>query len=433
MNMKEFLGCLALMTAAVSSAQEWSIEAVDSLASYPSIAIDSNDCPHIAYCSDNEILKYAMWNGSEWEFQIVDSTGSVGGAASLALDSQDNPHIAYYDGSDCSLKYTRWDGSSWVTTTIRDSGGWISLALDSSGNPHIAFCDYETEYPEVWYASWTGTHWLTSMVSYPGGFYPSIAVDSSDRPHLSYHQEYGYDLEYAYLNSNLEWEKTQVDTDGGTNTSIAVSSTDYPHISYTSSDGYLKTASWNGSSWETECVDDAVGWTSLVLNSSDNPRIAFFSTEDEMLSYASWNGSDWEIDAVDTIGEVSWRMQCTLALDSSQNPHMVYTDHNCNLKYAWKQGQETPDESGGFSSIEIQPNPFASELSITYSLAESADAEVSVFDILGRRQVNLVQGQLPHGENTIVWSPEYMIPAGIYFVVLESAGERVASRVVLIR
>jgi hypothetical protein len=106
---------------------------------YNSLALDSNDNPHISYYG-NDNLKYAIWNGSGWVSQTVDAPGTVGQFNSLALDSNDDPHISYYSNN--NLKYATWNGSGWVMQTI-DTGGmrFSSLALDSNDAPHISYYD----------------------------------------------------------------------------------------------------------------------------------------------------------------------------------------------------------------------------------------------------------------------------------------------------
>jgi hypothetical protein len=50
-------------------------------------------------------IKYAYWDGSEWQIQTVDSEGYVGPYTSIVLNIGDAPHISYYDESNGALKY----------------------------------------------------------------------------------------------------------------------------------------------------------------------------------------------------------------------------------------------------------------------------------------------------------------------------------------
>jgi hypothetical protein len=84
--------------------------------------------------------------GTAWATEIVDSAGDVGYYTSLALDSNDNPHISYCDATNRDLKYIRMSGGVWSAPITLDNAGdvgyYTSLALDSNDNPHISYQDH---------------------------------------------------------------------------------------------------------------------------------------------------------------------------------------------------------------------------------------------------------------------------------------------------
>ena len=104
-----------------------------------SIAVDSNDNPHISYYDQtNGDLKYARWTGSTWIIQTVESTGTVGLYSSIALDSNNRPHISYYDYINADLKYAHWTGSTWNIQTVDSggqAGGTCRLGMGASAYP----------------------------------------------------------------------------------------------------------------------------------------------------------------------------------------------------------------------------------------------------------------------------------------------------------
>ena len=71
---------------------------------------------HLDYLDYKSILPVTFDNG--WNIEIVDSEFNVGLYSSLALDSNDSPHILYYDGHNCDLKYAFMNGSEWTVKLL---------------------------------------------------------------------------------------------------------------------------------------------------------------------------------------------------------------------------------------------------------------------------------------------------------------------------
>jgi hypothetical protein len=65
-----------------------------------SLILDSQMNPHLTY-SDQKIMKYTKWDGSNWQQQIVidvsDTSTILGQQTSMQLDDQGYVHIAYYE------------------------------------------------------------------------------------------------------------------------------------------------------------------------------------------------------------------------------------------------------------------------------------------------------------------------------------------------
>ncbi|MGD8566211.1 MAG: hypothetical protein PVF96_07690 [Candidatus Bathyarchaeota archaeon] len=346
-----------------ASPTTWIIETVDAaldVGHYCSIALDSDDSPHISYHDYHwQNLKYAtislIMPGPKWAITQIDAIQMVGEFTSLALDSNDRPHISYYDEGYDDLKYTRWTGSTWAIETVDASGDvgyYTSLALDSNDRPHISYLDVIND--DLKYSRWTGSAWNIETVDSIGmlGYITSLAVDSNNHPHISYHDRTNSDLKYARWMGSA-WAIETVDSTGniGSYSSIVVDSTDNPHISYyDETNGDLKYAKWTGSTWNIEIVDSTgnVGLdNSLALDSSSKPHISYRDYTNEDLKYARWTGSAWSIETVDSTGDVG--SSSSLALDSEDRPHISYYDFtNKNLKYA-----TTSDEY--FATISVTP------------------------------------------------------------------------------
>ncbi len=376
------LALAALLTStenySASQTQDWQIQTVDDIyddwvGRWTSLALDSLDRPRISYTYGwgswpvfYSYLKYAQWTGSSWQFQVVADTGSVGWGTSLALDSNDSPHISYnyyYYRSPTDqlsfLRYAKWTGNNWQISTVSTYDSHLSLALDNGNIPHIA----HNEYGKLSYSSWTGSEWQTQDVDFGGdgiGKENSLTLDRNGNPHISYWDETNGDLKYARWTGGV-WQVQTVDWTGnvGRYTSLALDSNNNPHISYYDvTNGDLKYARWAGSIWQIQTVD-AVGdvgqYTSLELDGNGNPHISYYDGTNGDLKYARWTGSSWEVNTVDSTGNVG--QYTSLELDRNSNPHISYYDvTNRALKYA-RWGETTTPTPTPTSTPTATPSP----------------------------------------------------------------------------
>ncbi|WP_164014539.1 kelch repeat-containing protein [Pyxidicoccus trucidator] len=200
-DVQDYFHTAELLCYGRDSAGEWKRERVDVPGSYggpPSVAVDGEGRPHLAYYDTNKkVLVHAMKGASGWTLETVDASADVGRDASLALDAQGRPHIAYRDETNKDLKYAHWTGSAWnlqQVDTPDDVGGTPALALDAQGRPHISYEDVTRD--NLKYARWNGTAWEVTTVdaSGAGGSDSALAVDASGRAHIVY---FGQGLRYA--------------------------------------------------------------------------------------------------------------------------------------------------------------------------------------------------------------------------------------------
>jgi len=338
-----FLGMFICPVAAL----DWVTETVDStgeVGSYNSQALDSSGKPRISYYDKTHTsLKYAAWDGSVWQKQIIieESGKTLGLYTSLALDAAQTPHICYYYSTQGLVHAVR-NGAAWTTDTVDNSvilseGLTPSVALNESGQPRVVY--YDLLAAGLMYAAWDGAAWQKETIDNTGptNMYASLALDTSGMPRVSYYDATHKVLKYA-KSDGLAWQIETVDSTGdvGQYSSLELDSSGFPHISYydeTKDD--LKYAAWDGTMWQKVIVDSTgigVGkFTSLALNANGNPRISYYNLT--TLKFASRENNIWQMETVDN-SSANVGQYTSLALDSSGNPHISYYDvTNKDLKY----------------------------------------------------------------------------------------------------
>ena len=71
--------------------------------------------------------------------------------------------------------------------------------------------------------------------------------------------------------------------------------------------------------------------------------------------------------------------------------------------------------------MQLSPNPSPGWVQASFTLPQSMDASLELYDLSGRRVQALYEGKLPSGENQHSW--QLNIPAGTYFVLLTAGGQ----------
>jgi hypothetical protein len=329
------------------------VQVVDTLGNIPlvsvcsSFALDSAGNPHVAYSDGKTVgVKYAWWNGTGWNIQVVDTVGDDM-SINLALDSKANPYITYryLDSHGVAyLKYAHWDGAAWKIQTIGVGGDYSSIVVDSKDNPHIAYYGQMS----LRYASWNGERWVIQTVESGGaqavdgsynstGWWVSLKLDANDNPHMSYYRytnfESNGEIKYASWNGvnwNIEHVSTIVASDQYTYTSLALDSNGNPQIAYRGDTGLMYAVS-DGSNWSTQTIDYSfkpaynIGAESLVLDPNDNPYISYVdSYRFSVLKLAFLNGSTWQINTLTPAFHGGY--STSIAMDSSGNIHICRDD-----------------------------------------------------------------------------------------------------------
>jgi len=170
-------------------------------------------------------------------------------------------------------------------------------------------------------------------------------------------------------------------------------------------------------------LNPAAGWATtnfLTVNTTAIP--------------ATWN--TYTISLVIDAGLVNQILQIGFA--STATNYVASGVYYDNL--VWHETGTTGVGGAGGAALALRPaapNPFRSSTRIDYSLPQRGFADVSVYDIGGRRMATLFRGVAEAGPQTASWNGRYadgqLAPAGVYRAVLQTPAGRVTRNIVLAR
>jgi len=87
--------------------------------------------------------------------------------------------------------------------------------------------------------------------------------------------------------------------------------------------------------------------------------------------------------------------------------------------------------------IQNYPNPFNSSTNISFYLANPTSVNLSIYDLLGRKVVTLVNGELQAGQQTINWNgidaSGSQVATGMYLYVLKADGQTYSKHMVMLK
>jgi hypothetical protein len=348
-----------------------------------SLTLDSNQSPHMVYNDtfNNAGLKYAQKVSGNWNVETI--YGSNNGQSSIALTGTNEPRIVF-SKSGIGLMFASKVASSWTIIPIDPAGGtYTSIQIDGSDHYHVSYYSNST----LKYAKWDGVNWTTSTIDAGGnvGAWTSLALDRRGNPSISYYDWTNEDLKLAHWDG-ISWSTQTVATNGrsGRYSSLKIDSNDHPVISYIDEDG-LKLAQWNGSQWDFQLVDDQGKYfTSLALNGGGEPRIAYQNSSAK-LTLAYYSPSGWTKEIVPNSSE----NYISLALSVNDIPHV---GSGSSVSYT-KRDSLTPTSTAVASTM--------TATSITWSWSDDSSFE-SGYRILRASDKSALSPDLP--ANTNQWT-----------------------------
>ena len=77
------------------------------------------------------------------------------------------------------------------------------------------------------------------------------------------------------------------------------------------------------------------------------------------------------------------------------------------------------------------PNPFNPQTTIRFNLDKTGYASLSVFNLLGHKVAQLINGNMSAGEHKVTFDAENL-PSGIYFYRLEAQGNNMTKKMIIL-
>ncbi|HPS54678.1 MAG TPA: hypothetical protein PLP05_03685 [Sedimentisphaerales bacterium] len=315
----------------------WNIKVVDDGGEYCSLEV-INGQPAISYQGDSGELKYARYNGSNWDYETSDDSGILAQSTSLTAISDGNPAIAYWEYMEDDLKYAWYDGSAWHNTILESTGvtgKYTSLAI-IGGQPAISY--YNSTGSELKYARFDGSVWqITTVVTGAIILNTSMIALPDGNPAIVYYDN--YKLKYAWFDGSV-WQNRIVDSASnivGMYASMALLPSGRPAISYYDySNKRLKYAWLNDAdAWVIEIVDDGpyslndVGkYSSLAILPNGNPAISYYDNYSKNLWFALFDDGEWNLTKIDGYYESEDGLYSSLAVLSDNTLGISYHQGN---------------------------------------------------------------------------------------------------------
>jgi FlgD Ig-like domain len=461
----------------------WSREIVVPGGEYTDLALDGSDLPHISFLVGGQ-LSYARKVGSTWYVEYVPIVAAID-RTGIALGPNGAPHIAATLFEE--LFVLVWNGSLWTTEpvpSVTKQGIYDgAMAMDGAGRPHVAYRSSNSNNHDLWYAfagsSWDSTRVTTVGATFDVGHFNDLALDGAGNPVIAYQDGTNGDAMYADAGVKLStalagvtWpvgaERTltwrgagtvdiDLSTDGGatfhslatglTGGNLTVGGQHTFTVPHTPSH-FCKVRLSRQTPFATSVseslftIETSVSLLSmLAARIPDRPGAA-------LVSWRSDPGPEelagYRLEKAPVSG--AWRTLVPLTSETS------FTDVEAGAAARYRLfavnglGEELLLGEAALrplSSLTAWPAPYRGG-SLTVSFATygglgggSGSADVSIFDVRGRRVRTISRGSFAAGYQTATWDGRDAggrdVPAGVYFIRSRTAGQERALKFTVLR
>ncbi|MCK4757659.1 MAG: hypothetical protein KAS67_04330 [Thermoplasmata archaeon] len=305
-----------------------------------------------------------------WTVEVVDDGSLVGDGNSIALDSEGNPHISYVDKQTSSLKYAFWDGGEWNLESVDNEilVGTSETYIDNHDVIHIIYTHELTgigHYDK--YAQKSGDEWDVMTLDFNGRWSPIIDIDSEGRMMLvqsQYYSENSALMIFKWVEGGPP-EPPDIQSEGIiTSSDLVFGSDDSVHILYQErigqfySEAFYLTyyGTYEDGEWVLSLIENRSMYVGDVLNfrpayslflDSDNEPSLFYINQSQVLVRKHLSGNEWKDEPVypetAKVDEYSYDnlpvASCRIDIDTKGNFHILLIgDTKDHLIYGKQSG-----------------------------------------------------------------------------------------------
>ncbi len=281
---------------------------------YPSLAIDKNGVPYLAYQNlDNYKATVKKFDGNNWvNVGTPDVSDGKATGLSLVFDQNNTPYLSYTSGENGEYSYLitvkKFNGTQWVTVgSPFDIGVGVettSLAIKKDGTVYVAFQD-SYNYSAALVKKFNGTKWVAvgGVVSPSSAEFISLAINEKDGfPYVAYSDRY-----YSYKATVKKFNGTSWVSVGPTGftsgsadyTCLAIDKNGNPFLAYEDGNsGKANVRKYDGTNWIWVGDPDftmGVSYESLVIDQNGTPLLAYkdWNADYGKASVSRFNGASW--------------------------------------------------------------------------------------------------------------------------------------------
>lgn len=416
------------------------------------------------YVTGKFTIKYNIYGDAVWVRNWIDPY-----YAAVRIILKDN--IFYLGGwtygDFATVKYDTSGSLIWQTTYNgpgNDIGEQIKdMVLDSKDNVIVtgasqgienysdyATAKYSTDGDTLWVRRYSGISTLTD--DYPFG----ITVDDSDNIYVTGWSD--------GLNDRPQCFTIKYSPDGD-----SLWSHRYPSvgtIGYTGYDiiydrGYIYVVARAHDFNDTLLKYDLDGnliWSSIFVTNNfatNDPRLVIDKIGNIYMTSAggTGSGSDYIVVKYNTAGELLWEYRYRAISTSPSNVRAIYVDSSMNVyltgdatgagtNYDIVTLKLSQDSTTGvqdlnlfpseFQLLPAYPNPFNSSTNIAFTLPNSADVDIKIYNLLGEEITTLISDHYTAGTHTVSWDAGDL-PSGMYLCKLQAGNNRQIIKLLLMK